>query len=279
MDNDGYGKIFKQIYASTLRADWKALVTFEQFIVLCDPRGVLDMPPEAISAFTGIPLDIISHGIKVLEEHDPRSRSPQENGRRIVRLDQHRDWGWQIVNHKFYRDLASKDEKREADRKRIADKRASSEKSSENKDVADCRGESQDVASCRGESPMSPTQTQTQTQTQENISSLREEGDSKLPPCPHEKIISLYHELLPELPRVREWNKTRRGYLQARWKEHPGIDYWTKLLKYVSRSDFLMGRVNGRDGKPPFIASLAWIVKPNNFAKIVEGNYNRGAKQ
>lgn len=120
------------------------------------------------------------------------------------------------------------------------------------------------------------TETTSET-TSENISSLREDVGSKLPPCPHEKIISLYHELLPELPRVREWNKTRRGYLQARWKEHPDITYWAGLFKYVAKSDFLTGRVNGRDGKPPFLATLEWITRPNNFAKIVEGNYHWGA--
>jgi len=120
-------------------------------------------------------------------------------------------------------------------------------------------------------------ETETETETETDISSLREEGGSKLPPCPHGEIVNLYHKNLPELPTVREWNKTRRGYLQARWKEHPDLAYWDRLFKYISKSDFLMGRTEGTKGKPPFLADLEWIVRPTNFAKIIEGKYHRKA--
>lgn len=138
-----YGKIFAQIYDSSLCENWKAMVTFQQLIVLCDSRGVVDMTQEAISRRTNIPLEIIREGIESLEQPDPRSRSDVADGRRLSRLDAHRDWGWQIVNHTYYQRLASMDEKREADRVRIADKR---KKGSKNKDVAGCRETSQGVA-------------------------------------------------------------------------------------------------------------------------------------
>ena len=113
-----YGKIFDQIYDGSLRLNWKALITFQQMIVLCDRNGIVDMTPEAIHFRTGIPLDIITCGIELLEKEDNKSRSLIENGKRIIRLDDHRDWGWQIVNHEFYRDLASHADKREMARKR-----------------------------------------------------------------------------------------------------------------------------------------------------------------
>lgn len=113
-----YGKIFRQIYASTLAANWKAMVTFQQFIVLADADGVVDFPPEVIHRTTGIPLDIIEEGIVYLEKTDPQSRSPAEEGRRIVRLDEHRSWGWQIVNFQYYKNLASAEQVREGNRRR-----------------------------------------------------------------------------------------------------------------------------------------------------------------
>lgn len=273
---DGYGKIFKQIYAGTLRSDWKALITFEQMIVLCTPDGIFDMPPEVLHNITGIPLDIIQDGIKTLESPDHRSRSPDFDGRRIVRLDEHRDWGWSIVNHRYYRDLASREEKREADRTRIAAKRAA-EKDNKNKDVADCRGVSQ-------VSRMSPTQTQTHTQTQ-YIPSLREGSDSKLSPCPHELIIDLYHELLPMCPRVKKskqgsytnggtWNEHRQKLLRARWKERPDVDWWKKFFAHVAESDFLTGRSVPSNGREPFLAYLEWLIRPSNFPKVIDGNYD-----
>jgi hypothetical protein len=135
-----YGKIFSMIYDGTLAGNWKALVTFQQMIVLCDDCGTLDMTPIAISGRTGIPLDIIEEGIAYLEQDDPYSRTPAENGKRIVRLDDHRPWGWKIVNHAVYKKMACYEDKKKSDRERIAKKRK------ENNDVACCSDVSQNVA-------------------------------------------------------------------------------------------------------------------------------------
>jgi hypothetical protein len=35
----------------------------------------------------------------------------------------------------------------------------------------------------------------------------------------------------------------------------------------------LTGKVNSKDGRA-FVADLEWILKPSNFAKIVEGKYH-----
>ena len=113
-----YAKISESIYEGSLVEDWKALITFQQMIVLCDSEGILDMTPSAISRRTNIPIDIIEHGISVLEEPDPLSRTPDENGKRIVRLDEHRDWGWFIVNHKKYREITDYETIKEQNRER-----------------------------------------------------------------------------------------------------------------------------------------------------------------
>jgi hypothetical protein len=132
-----YGKVFDSIYDGTLYGHWEAIVTMQQFIVLASPDGVVDMTPQAIAARTSIPLDIITKGIKVLSEPDPYTRTPGEDGRRIVLMDEHRPWGWRLVNHGKYMRLRNMAQKREADRTRIAEKR------NKNKDVAI---ESQSVA-------------------------------------------------------------------------------------------------------------------------------------
>ncbi len=113
-----YGKIFTSIYDSTLAEDWRALVTFQQFIVLCDSDGVVDMTPPVISRRTNIPIDIIEAGIKFLEQPDPYSRTPDENGARIKRLDEHRNWAWQIVNHEKYLKLTSYEKVKAQNRER-----------------------------------------------------------------------------------------------------------------------------------------------------------------
>lgn len=125
-----YGKVFDSIYDGTLYGHWQAIVTMQQLIVLATPDGVVDMTPQAIAARTSIPLEIIAKGLDVLGAPDPYTRTPGEDGRRIVLLDEHRPWGWRLVNHGKYMRLRNAEQKRTADRERIADKR------NKNKDVA-----------------------------------------------------------------------------------------------------------------------------------------------
>ncbi len=90
-----YGKIFESMYDGTLSADWKAMIVFQQFIVLADSEGIVDYTPPALSRRTGIPLEIIEHGIEKLQKPDPYSRSSEFNGKRIALLDDHRPWAGQ----------------------------------------------------------------------------------------------------------------------------------------------------------------------------------------
>jgi hypothetical protein len=121
------------------------------------------------------------------------------------------------------------------------------------------------------------------------LSSLREDVVSgadhhSAPPikiiCPHENIIALYHETLPMCPRVIIWGKTRRGYLKQRWRDNPKhqtLNWWKDYFHHVKQSSFLTGQVPGREGKPAFLADLEWLVRPNNFIKVIEGKYHGGS--
>lgn len=110
------------------------------------------------------------------------------------------------------------------------------------------------------------------TSFQEDCLSPSDEGvtKNKVPDCPQKKIISLYHEILPELSRVNEWTDPHDKYLRARWRENPerqNLNWWRAFFHGIRESEFLMGRVNG------WQATLGWIVKKNNFSKIVNGHY------
>lgn len=110
-----YAKVFAQIYDGTLctRGPWQSLVTFQQLLVLADQDGNVDMTASAISRRTTIPLEIIELGIAELLKPDPESRTPTEEGRRILPLCEGRSWGWSIVNYKHYRALKREEERRE----------------------------------------------------------------------------------------------------------------------------------------------------------------------
>lgn len=102
-------------------------------------------------------------------------------------------------------------------------------------------------------------------------------------PCPHKRIIEAYEAILPELPRVRVWRAQQASDLRARWREklregkfsdeESGVDYFRRFFGYVRRSEFLMGRRSGRDGRT-FRNCLAWMVKAKNFDGIVDGKYH-----
>lgn len=113
MERITYGKIFEQIYDSSIAEDWTVRLVFQDLIVLSDVNGVVDKTPEAISRRTNVPLEIVLKAIQQLEQPDAKSRSSEENGARIRRLDEHRDWGWEIVNYHKYREIASADQQRE----------------------------------------------------------------------------------------------------------------------------------------------------------------------
>jgi hypothetical protein len=108
-----FAKVFEQIYDSSIADDFLVRLVFEDFLVLADRDGVVDMTPRAIAGRTNVPLEIVQRGIEKLSSPDPESRTPNHEGRRIMPLDQHRSWGWQIVNYQQYRDIRNEDGRKE----------------------------------------------------------------------------------------------------------------------------------------------------------------------
>ncbi|MEZ1817364.1 helix-turn-helix domain-containing protein [Pseudomonas aeruginosa] len=103
-----------------------------------------------------------------------------------------------------------------------------------------------------------------------------EDAKSKKTACPVEAIVDLFNEVLPELPTVVLINKDRKSKVQARWNDsevHQDLGFWRDYFETVRASDFLMGRVSGRDGKV-FRCCFDWLIAPSNFVKVVEGNYH-----
>lgn len=147
-----YAKIFASIYDGTIAEDWTTRCVFMDFLILADANGVVDMTPEAISRRTNVPIEIVKNAVKKLEAPDDRSRNPTDDGVRIRRIDDHRDWGWQIVNYQYFRRLHDAEQKREADRERMRRNREN-EKSLEIKaqksEVAESRFSSLSVAGSR----------------------------------------------------------------------------------------------------------------------------------
>lgn len=120
--------------------------------------------------------------------------------------------------------------------------------------------------------------------TSDDVGCAQVAPSHSIPDCPHQQIIDLYAKHLPTLPQPRIWESKRADNLRARWRwvltaKKPNstryavdpasaLDFFDRLFVYVAASDFL----TGRDGKWSG-CDLAWLVKAENFAKVIEGKY------
>jgi hypothetical protein len=105
-------KVFSQIFDSSIAENYELRHFFEDMLKLADIDGVVDMTPEAIHRRINLPIEKVVDFLVELQKPDPKSRSPEHDGKRIVPLDSHRDWGWIIVNYGHYRMLRDEEARR-----------------------------------------------------------------------------------------------------------------------------------------------------------------------
>jgi len=130
------------------------------------------------------------------------------------------------------------------------------------------KNDSKMIASCyQDDRPETETETETEEVTPTPSNNI-----------PYQKIVDLYHEVLPELPRVKILTPTRKSQIKARWlskyKLSDGtpidtLDFWKGYFEFVSKSKFLMGQ-NDRNWKP----DLEWLTKESKFAGVIEGKHH-----
>ena len=113
------------------------------------------------------------------------------------------------------------------------------------------------------------TETETETET------YQQETETKKQTPEYESVVNLYNSITKDLPKVKELGSKRKSLLKARWesgKEKQTLEFWELFFKQVADSDFL----NGKSGN--WKANLEWLLKEENFIKVLEGNYaNVGA--
>lgn len=83
------------------------------------------------------------------------------------------------------------------------------------------------------------------------------------------KIIEEWNSIDDNVPNVTliRSGSTRQRLLQARINEY-GFDNVLKAIDNVKNSQYLKGYVK------PFRVTFDWFIKPNNFPKVLDGNYN-----
>lgn len=114
-----YAKIFQKIFDSSIAEDWQLRVVFQDMLILSNRDGIVDMTHESIARRTNVPLGLVRECIKRLESPDPKSHTPEDEGRRLERLEPHRDWGWRIINFDRYRAIKNSEELRQQTKERV----------------------------------------------------------------------------------------------------------------------------------------------------------------
>ena len=131
-------------------------------------------------------------------------------------------------------------------------------------------------------------ETETETETETEKDAYASLSETAFPPCPHKKIINLFGKHLGHLPQPRVWEGNREAMLRQRWiqaskpsdfspegykTESDGLKWWDSFFAYIA-TDTKLARgfeTNGRLWQP----DLPWIVNSSNFAKIIDGKYEK----
>ena len=88
------------------------------------------------------------------------------------------------------------------------------------------------------------------------------------------EIVELWNTLEPYgIKKIRSIasGSKRHVYLRTRLKQY-GYDSFAEIVENIKNSDFLQGRVFS---KSPFVVYFDWVILPNNYPKVLEGNYNQ----
>lgn len=108
---------------------------------------------------------------------------------------------------------------------------------------------------------------------EKDIDSVSDKSDTLSVRTDIEQVITIWNELdgLGDIKAIRGIGDTgdRKRLTIARLKEY-GVDGFRNAVERIKVSDFLQGKHNGK----PWAITFDWMIRPNNFPKVLEGNYD-----
>lgn len=165
----GYTPLFQSLTTGTLCGRWPDIGLWPIVLSLANKSGEVDVTPAYLAGVTGLAIEEVVACMERFCAPDPYSRSTSDNGARLRLIDPDaRKWGWVVVNHAKYREMA-----------RLKAKSAREVESGQNANRMQGRVSPPETAADRRSPPQTAPHTQTHTQTQTHIESksAREGGD------------------------------------------------------------------------------------------------------
>lgn len=124
--------------------------------------------------------------------------------------------------------------------------------------------------------------------TNNHIKESKDSLSAGLPTCPHQDILNLYKKHLPQLAQPRVWDGVRQTNLRQRWlqaakpsifspqgysSQTEGLAWWDSFFAYIANDTKLAQGFETKDRT--WRPDLVWIVNATNFAKIIDGKYQK----
>lgn len=141
------------------------------------------------------------------------------------------------------------------------------------------------------EAPSKPLRSQEQEQEQEQEKEQEKKKPSasspaKLTTCPLDQIVAVYHEVLPELPKVRVMDKAREKAIRERWawvmsSTRPdgtrraetleqGLTWFREYFGLTRENDFLMGRTPRSGEHANWRPDIEFLCKSQGLKHVLE---------
>ena len=127
-----------------------------------------------------------------------------------------------------------------------------------------------------------------QTPVTSNTPPVVPQGDRKTPdiPCPYSRIIDLYHDVLPELPRAKLLTAARQRVIRKRWgwvlsstksdgtrratDADGGLQWLRGYFEHAAKNDFLMGRSPRSAEHANWQCDIDYLMTDKGLQQVVE---------
>lgn len=109
---------------------------------------------------------------------------------------------------------------------------------------------------------------------------------AKLPTCPTQSVVDLYHEVLPNLPKVRLTNTVRTKAIANLWKfvlttntpeglprassSAEALSWIRKYFTQALSNDFLMGRCQKSADHAGWECDIDFLMSPKGMTQVIE---------
>ena len=110
---DPYVKIFRSILLSSIQSEsYPTRLVWQTILALKDENGIVEASIPGLANEARVTLVECEEALRVLTSPDPYSRTPDEDGRRMLAIE----GGWKVVNHRKYRERENIEERKQRDR-------------------------------------------------------------------------------------------------------------------------------------------------------------------